>query len=169
MKGVCTPISAFAIYILSISPGPSARDVAQRSERQPMTAEHRRRFLSRYWVGLMPLLLAYATLMTFRSLRDYFASTIYSSVLAHSNGGNHTPGGADVSPGVYLLADWPAGILACMTTAAVGRIQNSRKALLVFHAISIAGAAILGIVALLYKIKAIGGTFGKPRHVLMVL
>ena len=29
----------------------------------------------------MPLLLAYATLMTFRSLRDYFASTIYASVL----------------------------------------------------------------------------------------
>ena len=60
---------------------PSARDVAQRSERKPMSSALRRRFLGRYFGGVVPLLLAYATLMTFRSLRDYFASTIYASVL----------------------------------------------------------------------------------------
>ena len=39
--GFCAPISAVAIYILSIAPDPSTRDVAQRNERKPMTAEHR--------------------------------------------------------------------------------------------------------------------------------
>eukprot|EP00937_MAST-01D_sp_MAST-1D-sp2_P007660 g7660.t1 len=122
MPAACTacyaPLALAALYVLDAMPEPSAADVASRSERAPMTAEDKNRFLCRHAAGLASLLLAYMALIAYRSFRDFFAREIYREAL-----------GREATAGEYLLADWVGGALSCAMLLCTARTGSSRRAL----------------------------------------
>lgn len=61
--------------------------------------------------------MAYMILLAFRSFRDFFGKEIYTAAL-----------GREPTPGEYLLADWPGGIIACCCLASLSRVRDNRWA-----------------------------------------
>ncbi|MBS0210965.1 MAG: hypothetical protein JSS27_18635 [Planctomycetes bacterium] len=143
------PLVVF-VAMLGCLPPPSERDVAARSERQPMTAADRREFFLRYAVGLTGIMAMYLSVTILRSIRADFAREIWQSL-----------GYAD-RPGVFTTSEMIVGFSVMALTALGVLIRNNRLAFFVAMGMSLAGL-------LLIPVAILGRRWGLDGFVFMVL
>jgi hypothetical protein len=80
-------------------------------------------------------------MVAFRSWRDFFASNIYTALLGH-----------EPAAWVFLLADWPGGVVSTLLVGSTVRVRSNRAALLWLHSITFAGGLMMGTAVLLFAV-----------------
>jgi len=129
----------FFIWMLSRLPPPTAEDIALRTERKPMDAQTRRRFVVTYLPGVASLTTLYVFLTAYRDFRDNFAREIWDAI-----------GFADQAS-IMTTAELPIAVAVLLVLAGLARIRDNRKALLMVHAIMIVGSALIGLSTLAWQ------------------
>ena len=73
---ITCPISCWLVVCMDAAPKPSAADVAMRTARAPMTNAEKMAFLREWWLGIVPLVFAYASTTGVRAFRDLYAKQV---------------------------------------------------------------------------------------------
>ncbi len=126
------PLLLASVWLLGQLPPPSPADEAQRVKRAPMNAAERGAFLALYGPGIALLTASYILLTAFRDFRDNFAAEIWTAL------------GYGHASGVFTQSELPVAAIALLVLAAVMTVRDNRKALMVIHAIIVAGFLLLG-------------------------
>lgn len=128
----------FFVWLLSMTPEPTAEDKAARSERTPMFAEERRAFMRSFWPGFIFNLTLYITLTAMRDLRDNFEVEIWQALAGH------------VSPSVYSAIDTPVSIVVLLCVGALFYVKANNKAFKLAHLLILLGFVSIGIGSYLF-------------------
>jgi hypothetical protein len=111
------PLLVFVWMLTRIGP-PSPEDVARRSERAPMSAVDRRRFLVRHAFGLLTIVAVFLLVTVLRSIRADFAPEIWRGL------------GQNVEPDVYTLSEMLVMLGVVAACALTVFVRDNRRA---FH------------------------------------
>ncbi|AZS20328.1 MULTISPECIES: DUF5690 family protein [unclassified Caulobacter] len=133
------PILAFSVWMLSQTPPPDARDIAERMARQPMFREERRAFWARGGLGIALLIIAYIVLTAVRDFRDNFAVELWEAL------------GYGDDPAIFSLSELPIAALILPLFGLTALIRDNRRAVLVYHVMIIAGAILIALATLAWQ------------------
>jgi len=133
------PLLGMSVWVLSQMPAPSPQDEAARVRRAPMDSAARMRFLQRYGVGIALLVLSYVLTTAIRDFRDNFAAEIWTAL------------GFGQAAAVFTASELPVAVLSLTVLGVIIVVRDNTKALLVFHALVIAGLALLGLSTLAFQ------------------
>jgi hypothetical protein len=134
------PLLIVAVVGLAQLPPPTPEEQGERMARPPMPAEARRAFLRDYGPGVAFLVLAYMLFTAIRDFRDNFAAEIWADL-----------GYAGVSS-VFTASEAPIALVTLVILASLVFIRDNMRALIVIHAIVLAGAALIGLSTLAFQI-----------------
>ncbi|THD65949.1 DUF5690 family protein [Phenylobacterium sp.] len=126
------PLLLVSVWLLGQLPPPNAADEAQRVKRAPMSAAERAAFLAVYWPGIALLTASYVLLTAFRDFRDNFAAEVWTAL------------GYGHESGVFTQSELPVAAISLVALGAVMVVRDNLKALMVIHAIVVAGFLLLG-------------------------
>ena len=132
-----------SVVLLNCTPAPTDEDKALRTERVPMYGLDRRRFVSRFWPGLVFNLLLYIMLTVMRDIRDYFEVEIWQSLAGK------------VSSFVYSAVDAPVSLVILAAMSLLIYVKDNRRAFMLAHVLIGAGFACIGIGAVLFHVHAL--------------
>jgi hypothetical protein len=132
------PLLAVSVWGLSILPPPSAADETARVRRAPMDAAARASFLSRFGTGLALLVISYVMTTAIRDFRDNFAAELWTAL------------GFGREATVYTASELPVAVLALTVLGVIIVVRDNVRALLVIHAVIIAGLLLLGLSTLAF-------------------
>jgi hypothetical protein len=133
------PLLGMSVWVLSQMPAPSPQDEAARVRRAPMDSAARMRFLQRYGVGIALLVLSYVLTTAIRDFRDNFAAEIWTAL------------GFGQAAAVFTASELPVAVLSLTVLGVIIVVRDNTKALLVIHAVVIAGLALLGLSTLAFQ------------------
>lgn len=133
------PLLALSVWMLSQTPPPDARDMAERMARQPMFREERKAFWARAGLGLVLLIIAYIVLTAVRDFRDNFAVELWDAL------------GYGDEPSVFSLSELPIAALILPLFGLTSLIRDNRRAVLVYHVMIISGALLIGAATLAWQ------------------
>lgn len=88
-----------SVWLLQMTPPPSAEDLQLRSVRQSMSSVDRRAFVRRFWPGLVFFICVYVALTIGRTIRDDFAVEIWRDM------------GVDKTPSVFTQSEMWVGLI----------------------------------------------------------
>jgi hypothetical protein len=120
------------VAVLARIPAPSRRDVAARSERTPMNAADRRRFLRRHGLGLLPLLLVFLLVTVLRSVRADFAPEIWEGLL-----------GTKAAPALFTWSETVVAAGVLLLTGATVFLRDNRRAFFTALGLALGGALLV--------------------------
>jgi hypothetical protein len=126
------PLLFVSVFGLSALPPPNALDEAARVRRAPMNAAARSAFLAEYGIGIGLLVTAYVFATALRDFRDNFAAELWSG-LGYGNGA-----------AIFTASELPVAVIALAALALIMAVRDNARALMVIHAVVIAGLALLG-------------------------
>jgi Family of unknown function (DUF5690) len=138
------PLMALSVWALSALPPPSAKDEAMRVRRAPMDGAARGAFLASYGVGIGLLVATYVLATALRDFRDNFAAELWIA-LGHGDGA-----------AIFTASEVPVAVLALLVLGLIIVVRDNARALLVIHAVIIAGLALLGGSTLAFQAGVIG-------------
>lgn len=145
VTGACfLPVFLLAVWGLSKLPAPTATDRADRRARGAADWPTERRFLRDNAFALVPLLVFYIGLTSFREFRDIFAVEVLAAL------------GAADGPAVFTKIETPVGLAVTGALALLVMIGDHRRALGVIVAAMAAGVAIVGAATLALRAGAAG-------------
>ncbi|CAN5561537.1 DUF5690 family protein [soil metagenome] len=112
------PPLLFFCAILRRVPPPDAADIAARTERTPMTAADRRRFLKRYGFGLVLIVFVFLLVTILRSVRADFAREIWEGL------------GVDTQadPSLFTRSELLVAAIILPLYSSISLIRNNRTA-----------------------------------------
>ena len=134
------PLLIVAVIGLAQLPPPTPAEQAERMARPPMPAEARRAFLRDYGPGVCFLVLAYVLFTAIRDFRDNFSAEIWVDL-----------GYGGVSS-IFTASEAPIALVTLVILASLGFIRDNMRALIVIHAIVMAGAALIGVSTLAFQL-----------------
>jgi hypothetical protein len=126
------PLLLVSVVVLSALPPPNALDEAARVRRAPMDGAARSSFLADYGIGIGLLIAAYVLATALRDFRDNFAAELWSGL------------GYGDAAGIFTASELPVAVIALAVLALIMVVRDNARALLVIHAVIIAGLALLG-------------------------
>jgi hypothetical protein len=126
-----------SVWLLSTLPPPSVSDVQSRTERRPMTATDRRILFSRYWIGLVCLVVFYLIISALRDFRDNFIVEIWAE-LGYTNAA------------ILTSAEIPIAVCALLVVGSTVLIRNNALAFWLYHFAVAGGCALLLLSTFLY-------------------
>lgn len=132
------------VWMLEQLPPPSEKDIEMRTERAPMGAVERGKFVKTFWPGLIVLVIAYMLLTAFRDFRDNFAAEIWQAL------------GYGESAGIFTKTEIPISLGILILMGSVMFIKNNYRALVVNHLIILAGVTLVGGSTFLFEKKMLG-------------
>lgn len=133
------PVLALSVWMLSQTPPPDDRDVAERMMRLPMFREERKAFIARTGLGLILLIVAYVVLTALRDFRDNFAFELWDAM------------GYGNEPSVFSFSELPIAAIILMAFGLSSLIHDNRRAVLCYHLMIIAGAVVIGAATLAWQ------------------
>jgi Family of unknown function (DUF5690) len=133
------PLLGLSVWGLSQLPPPSAEDESERVRRAPMDSAARARFLSRYGVGIVLLVLSYVLTTAIRDFRDNFAAEIWTAL------------GFGQTAAVFTASELPVAVLSLTALGVIMVVHDNVKALLVIHGVVFAGLLLLGLSTLAFQ------------------
>jgi hypothetical protein len=133
------PLLFVSVWILGQLPPPTVADEAQRVKRAPMNAKQRSAFLSVYAPGVALLVVSYVLLTAFRDFRDNFAAEIWAAL------------GYGKEAGIFTASELPVAAISLVALGAVMVVRDNLRALMVIHAIVLAGFVLLGVCTLAFQ------------------
>ena len=126
-------------WLLDRLPPPTEEDKAMRVERNPMTAEERRKLLGQLGVPLALLVVFYIFLTIFRDFRDNFARELWDSI------------GYEGDPTVFTTSEVIISILVLIIMGSLFSVRDNFRALTLYHVLLFAGMAAVGVSTLLFE------------------
>lgn len=138
------PVLALSVCMLSQTPPPDARDVAERMARQPMFREDRKAFWARGGLGIALLIVAYIVLTALRDFRDNFAVELWEAL------------GYGDKPAVFSLSELPIAVLILPLFGLTALIRDNRRAVMAYHIMIIAGAVLIAGATLAWQAHLLG-------------
>ncbi len=126
------PLLVF-VWMLSLIPPPTARDVEHRSERAPMTKTERRALFLKYATGLSLLIGAYLLLTVLRSVRADFAPEIWKGL------------GYAGQPAVFTRSELFVMFGVVLANGLAVLIRSNRRAFFTALGTAFAGFALAGV------------------------
>ena len=133
------PLLFVSVLFLAALPPPSARDEAERVRRAPMDGAARRSFIAQYGLGIGLLIIAYVLATALRDFRDNFAAELWSA-LGYGNGA-----------AIFTASELPVAVLALAALGLIITVRDNVRALLVIHAVIVAGLVLLGASTLAFQ------------------
>jgi hypothetical protein len=133
------PVLFVSVWALSQIPPPDAGDEALRVRREPMDRRQRSAFLARWGLGMALLTASYVLLTAIRDFRDNFAAEIWTGL------------GFGSESAVFTASELPVAVASLLVMAAIIVVRHNLKALMVIHAVVIAGFAVLGLSTLAFQ------------------
>ncbi|HEY0802175.1 MAG TPA: DUF5690 family protein [Steroidobacteraceae bacterium] len=133
------PLLGLSVWGLSQLPAPSPQDESERVRRAPMDSAARARFLSRYGLGIVLLVLAYVLITAIRDFRDNFAAEIWTAL------------GFGQAAAVFTASELPVAVLSLTVLGVIIVVRDNVKALLVIHGVVFAGLLLLGASTLAFQ------------------
>jgi hypothetical protein len=138
------PLLFVSVWVLSALPPPNALDEAARVRRGPMGAAARAAFLAEYGIGVALLATAYVLATAVRDFRDNFAAELWASM------------GYGNAAAVFTASELPVAILALATLGLIIVVRDNTRALMVIHAVIVAGLVLLGASTLAFQAGWLG-------------
>ena len=129
----------FFTWLLNKTPKPSVEDIKERTERISMDKWQRRAMVAEFRMGIFLLILTYILLTIIRDYRTNFASDIWKEL----GFGNNT--------WVFTQSEIPAAILTFFIMSALILIRKNILALMINHAIILAGLIVVLTSTILYS------------------
>jgi hypothetical protein len=126
------PLLFLSVFALSALPPPNALEEAARVRRAPMNAAARSAFLAEYGIGLGLLVIAYVLATALRDFRDNFAAELWNG-LGYGNGA-----------AIFTASEVPVAVLALAALGLIMTVRDNARALMVIHAVVVAGLVLLG-------------------------
>jgi hypothetical protein len=126
------PLLFLSVWVLSALPPPNALDEAARVRRGPMGAAARASFLAEYGIGVGLLAITYVLATAVRDYRDNFAAELWASL------------GYGDAAAVFTASELPVAILALAALGLIIVVRDNTRALMVIHAVIVAGLLVLG-------------------------
>lgn len=123
----------FFVFLLEQIPPPDADDIANRTERKPMTADDRAALVAKFLPGLIALIITYALLSIVRDLRDLFIANIWKE--------NHYDSVKDI----FTNTENTISVIVLFAIGLMIVIRNNFAAFLVNHIMVAIGFAFAGI------------------------
>jgi len=131
------------VFLLDQIPNPNPEDLAERTERKPMSGSERWKMFKSFSLGLILLIVAYMVLTAFRDFRDNFAAEIWNSL------------GYGSSAEIFTLTEIPISFVVLVGIGLMILIRNNFKALMVNHFIIILGFFLIGASTFLFEASVI--------------
>tara|TARA_B100000949_G_scaffold90551_1_gene80901 strand:+ start:6736 stop:8031 length:1296 start_codon:yes stop_codon:yes gene_type:complete len=128
-------------YLLQRVPPPTPEDIANRTERIPMTATDRKNLVKKFLFPLLLIVLFYTFLTAFRDFRDNFARELWDSIGYKG----------DVS--VFSTSEIIIAIVVLLIIGAIFYIKDNFKALLTYHILLILGTVVLAVSTLMFQTR----------------
>jgi hypothetical protein len=132
------PLLGLSVWGLSQLPPPTARDESERVRRAPMNSAARARFLGRYGLGIVLLVLTYVLTTAVRDFRDNFAAEIWTAL------------GFGQAAAVFTASELPVAVLSLTVLGVIIVVRDNTRALLVIHGVVFAGLLLLGLSTLAF-------------------
>jgi hypothetical protein len=139
------PPLALLIYLLERAPLPDEEDIADRSERLPMTKDDRRNLIKTYGAGLIFILVTYVLLTIIRDVRDSFMSNMWGE-LGHS--GDYA---------IFTRTETITSVTVLAMLCLMMFIRDNMRAFRLTHILILAGLLIAGISSYLFRNGQLGG------------
>jgi hypothetical protein len=136
---------AFAVWLLSCLPPPSAEDEQARTARKPMHRRERRAFVARYAFGIVTLTSLYVLLTGYRDFRDNFAFEIWSAL------------GYAQTPLAMTVSEIPIAFVVLVALAGLYLVRDNRRAFFAVHALMLSGGVLIGGSTLLFEAGLLDG------------
>jgi hypothetical protein len=133
------PLLGLSVWGLSQLPAPSPQDESERVRRAPMDSAARARFLGRYGLGIVLLVLAYVLTTAIRDFRDNFAAELWTAL------------GFGSAAAVFTASELPVAVLSLTVLGVIIVVRDNVKALLVIHGVVFAGLLLLGVSTLAFQ------------------
>ncbi len=124
------PLLLLSVWAMNQAPAASAKDQLERVERVPMYAKQRKKFMKKYGLGMLLLVVIYVLMTIFRDIRDNFGVEIW-----HSLGIN------EVS--VFSTTEVIIGVIISVVTGVAFFIKNHKQALWFNHLMIVLGCLIM--------------------------
>lgn len=138
------PLLFLSVLFLAALPPPSALDEAARVKRAPMDGAARASFLAEYGLGIALLVITYVLATALRDFRDNFAAELWST-LGYGNGA-----------AIFTASELPVAVLALAALGLIIKVRDNVRALMVIHAVVIAGLVLLGASTLAFQAGVTG-------------
>ena len=134
-----------AVFLLDQIPAPTAADIDERVQRQPMDGKQRIAFLKEFAPGMLMLLIAYLFLTAYRDFRDNYMVDILGEL------------GMGENPALLTATELPVAFGVLMALGALFIIRNNRLGLLGAYAIMVFGLLLMGGSTLFFDEDVIRG------------
>ncbi len=128
-----------SVWVLSTMPPPTAEDEQYRTRRVPMLAQQRRAFFGRFALGIVLLVVVYATLNTYRDFRDNFAVELWTAL------------GYIDAPAIFTLSEVPVALITFASIGSLILIKNNRLAFWTSLSSVLFGAILTAAATLAYQ------------------
>lgn len=129
---------AFFIYLLEHIPPPDETDIAERTERKPMTKEDRKNFLKLFGLGIVSVTFTYLFLSIMRDIRDNYMANIWNE-LGYGN-----------DYGIFTKTETNTSILLLVIMSSLVLVRKNIKAFRLIHFVVLLGFIIAGISSWLF-------------------
>lgn len=128
----------FFVFLLEQIPPPDADDIANRTERKPMTSDDRAALVAKFLPGLIALVITYALLSIVRDLRDLFIANIWKE--------NHYDNVKDI----FTSTENTISVIVLFAIGLMIVIKDNFTAFLVNHAMVAIGFVFAGVSSYLF-------------------
>lgn len=126
------------VYLLEKIPSPDAEDEALRMHRLPMSAEERKKLLSRFLPGLVMLIIIYILVTILREVRDSFMADMWRA------------SGEPFNASVFTQTETIISLIILVMIASMIFLQNNYRAFLLTQVIMLLGFIISLAATMLY-------------------
>ncbi|MFN4145483.1 MAG: DUF5690 family protein [Runella sp.] len=127
-----------AVWALAKLPPPTTQDKAERTERSPMNALERKRFISHFAWGLIPFIISYVLLTAFRDFRDNFAPEIL--------------GAAGVTDSfIFTQTETTVSVFILLLMGTLRWVKDNWRAFYVINGLLILGGLVVGVSTWLFQ------------------
>jgi hypothetical protein len=130
------------VFLLELMPPQTPEDKLLRTERLPMNAQERRKFIVRFFPGIILTLMIYVLLTVMRDIRDNFNIEIWSNL-----------GITDRT--IYTRIDTQISIIVLVAMSLLILVKKNLPAFGLIHLMIILGCLLLGVSTVMFSLKMI--------------
>ncbi len=135
------------VWLLNHVPPPTAEDIQNRTVRNPMTSDERKRFVATFLPGIVIIVASYVLLTILRDFRDNFSNELWIE-LGYGN-----------QPDIFAQTETIVSLIVLFCMSALVLVKNNLKAFLINHYIIIGGYIVALLATLLFMNKNINAVF----------
>ena len=135
----------FFLILLERIPKPDANDIDERTQRTPMTAEDRKRFIRNFGIGIVTVTVTYLFLTIMRDVRDNFMSNIWIE-LGYANNAS-----------IFAKTETNTSLIILLMISMMVFIRNNIKAFRIVHLAIFLGFLLAGISSAMFVAGSMPG------------